>query len=77
MLVLRVGGKVRKDTVVEVWKIQNYQQEMSAVTAAGFRALLSSPWYLNRISYGADWKQYYTCDPQNFTGKVCRGGSEF
>lgn len=43
---------------------------MAQVTAAGFSALLSTPWYLNRISYGQDWVNIYKADPQNFTG-VC------
>lgn len=41
---------------------------MAQVTAAGFNALLSTPWYLNRISYGQDWVDIYKADPQNFTG---------
>ena len=32
------------------------------------RVLLSSPWYLNYISYGIDWHKYYVVDPQNFGG---------
>lgn len=37
-----------------------WQGEVFNVTAAGFRAIISSPWYLNYISYGLDWPQYYT-----------------
>ncbi|XP_063309875.1 beta-hexosaminidase subunit beta isoform X2 [Pelobates fuscus] len=60
--------KLNPDTVVEVWKMEKYQDEMAAVTAAGFQALLSSPWYLNRISYGQDWIQIYKIEPSNFKG---------
>ncbi|KAM4054109.1 beta-hexosaminidase subunit beta isoform 2-T2 [Anomaloglossus baeobatrachus] len=60
--------QLNPDTVVEVWKEKDYQMEMAAVTAAGFQVLLSSPWYLNRISYGQDWIQVYRVEPTNFTG---------
>ncbi|XP_073440179.1 beta-hexosaminidase subunit beta isoform X2 [Dendrobates tinctorius] len=60
--------QLKPDTVVEVWKEKDYQNEMAAVTAAGFQVLLSSPWYLNRISYGQDWIQAYRVEPTNFTG---------
>ncbi|KAM9330971.1 LOW QUALITY PROTEIN: beta-hexosaminidase subunit beta [Gastrophryne carolinensis] len=59
---------LRPDTVVEVWKEKNYQEEMAEVTAAKFQALLAAPWYLNRISYGQDWIQIYRVEPTNFTG---------
>ncbi|KAJ8261251.1 hypothetical protein COCON_G00169740 [Conger conger] len=64
--------KINPDTLVQVWKgnEQKYQQEMAAVTAAGFQTILSSPWYLNRISYGQDWKQIYMADPHSFNGTV-------
>ena len=39
-------------------------------TAAGHRVLLSSPWYLNYISYGIDWPKYYEIDPQEFGGTL-------
>ena len=41
------------------------------MTSAGYLALLSSPWYLNVVSYGALedlWADFYSADPQNFTG---------
>ncbi|PIO16135.1 hypothetical protein AB205_0145060 [Aquarana catesbeiana] len=41
---------------------------MAAVTAAGFQALLSAPWYLNRIAYGQDWIQIYHVEPTDFKG---------
>ncbi|XP_075694371.1 beta-hexosaminidase subunit beta isoform X2 [Rhinoderma darwinii] len=60
--------KLKPDTVVEVWKESDYQQEMVAVTAAGFQVLLTAPWYLNRISYGQDWIKAYGVEPTNFNG---------
>lgn len=59
--------KIAPDTVVQVW-LDKHEKELEAVTAAGFHALLSSCWYLDYIDYGSDWKQYYDCDPHNFTG---------
>ncbi|XP_019614522.1 PREDICTED: beta-hexosaminidase subunit alpha-like isoform X2 [Branchiostoma belcheri] len=67
--VLDNGVQVAKDTVVEVWKSNPaVPTEMARVTAKGLRAILSSCWYLNYISYGTDWGKYYTCEPQDFTG---------
>lgn len=48
------GLKVNPNTVIDVWK-GGWQNELAAVTKTGLRAILSSPWYLNYISYGADW----------------------
>ena len=60
--------KVKEDTIVEVWKGggTNWQRTMAAVTKSGLRGILSSPWYLNYINYGADWVKYYQADPHNF-----------
>ena len=41
---------------------------MAKVTGSGLRAILSSPWYLNYISYGSDWTKYYLAEPQDFHG---------
>ncbi|GIL74413.1 hypothetical protein Vretimale_2055 [Volvox reticuliferus] len=43
-------------------------QELAAVTAAGFRAILSSGWYLDWISWGEDWRRYYLQEPLDFEG---------
>uniref|UniRef100_A0A8B9CSC4 Beta-hexosaminidase subunit alpha n=1 Tax=Anser brachyrhynchus TaxID=132585 RepID=A0A8B9CSC4_9AVES len=63
------GAKVRPDTIIHVWKNSPpYKEEMANVTKAGYRALLSAPWYLNRISYGQDWMAAYQVEPLDFTG---------
>ncbi|XP_036435833.1 beta-hexosaminidase subunit beta isoform X1 [Colossoma macropomum] len=63
------GVKLKADTQLHVWKEKPpYHDEMARITAAGFQTLLSSPWYLNRISYGQDWLGIYKADPQNFNG---------
>lgn len=55
-------------SVIDVWKGGNWQDEMAAVTKAGFHSVLSAPFYLNYISYGEDWPKYYSVEPSNFTG---------
>jgi hexosaminidase len=62
------GAKILPDTVVEVWKWEDWQDEMAKVTKAGFHTVLSAPYYLNLISYGADWKKYYQIEPADFEG---------
>lgn len=64
--------QVRPDTVIEVWIKGGYQNELSNVTAAGLKAIITAPWYLNRISYGADWVGYYNTEPLNFTGTTAQ-----
>ncbi|XP_003477693.2 beta-hexosaminidase subunit alpha [Cavia porcellus] len=63
--------KVRPDTVIQVWRDKKpvtYMEEVALVTKAGFRALLSAPWYLNHIAYGPDWKDMYKVEPLDFQG---------
>ena len=70
--------EIPNNTIVNVWK-QNYDQELYEITKRGFPVILSSCWYLNKISYGYDWFGYYKCDPQNFNGteeqnRLVKGG---
>lgn len=59
------GAKILPDTVVEVWD-EGWQATMAKVYKAGFHSVLSSPFYLNYIKYGQDWKGYYLTEPTNF-----------
>ncbi|XP_071844472.1 beta-hexosaminidase subunit beta-like isoform X1 [Apostichopus japonicus] len=61
--------KVKNDTIVEVW-LPKWQNEFAKVTSKGYRTLLTSTFYLNRVAspYGQDWKGYYGVDPQDFNG---------
>ncbi|XP_078531383.1 beta-hexosaminidase subunit beta isoform X1 [Lissotriton helveticus] len=62
------GVKLNLDTIIEVWIQAKYQEELAAVTSAGYHAILTAPWYLNFISYGQDWHQIYAVEPTNFNG---------
>ncbi|XP_026504923.1 beta-hexosaminidase subunit beta [Terrapene carolina triunguis] len=62
------GVKIKPDTIVEVWIGTLYTAELSRVTGAGFTTILAAPWYLDYISYGQDWKKYYSVEPLNFPG---------
>lgn len=59
---------VKPDTIIEVWKKENWETVVDAVTKKGLRAIVSSPWYLNYISYGSDAMKIYLEDPQAFGG---------
>ncbi|XP_046694832.1 beta-hexosaminidase subunit beta isoform X2 [Silurus meridionalis] len=62
------GVKLKADTVVEVWINSNLEKELLNVTGAGFDTILAAPWYLDYISYGQDWQQYYKVEPLSFNG---------
>lgn len=68
--VVFTSSQLRPDTIIHVWKDNNmqYLKEMANVTGAGYQALLSAPWYLNRISYGQDWIEAYKVEPLSFEG---------
>ena len=69
--------KLDKSTQIQVWKDTatisdqaSWSEYLSNITRDGYGAILSSPWYLNFISYGyQDWYRYYFIEPfTNFTG---------
>jgi len=65
------GVEIDKSTIVEVWKDwegQRSNDTLANVTAAGYRAILAAPWYLNYNSYGVDWDKAYVVEPTNFNG---------
>ncbi|KAM9252774.1 beta-hexosaminidase subunit beta [Dugong dugon] len=63
------GNKeLQPGTVVEIWKAENYPEEQTKVTEAGYPIILAAPWYLDLIRYGQDWKTYYEVEPLNFSG---------
>merc|ERR1719369_2199799 len=57
---------VSQNTIVHVWKGDG-AAEMGKITAAGFQAIRSEGWYLNKISYGIDWEAYYKLEPTDGT----------
>lgn len=65
--VFDIGVNLPKDTVVQVWKNENDPREfmkvLENVVKSGYKAILSSCWYLNLIDYGQDWVKFYKCDP--------------
>lgn len=64
--------QAKPDTIVEVWRGNStvpWQHYMTRIASQGYKTILSSCWYLNYISYGQDWRKYYQCEPQNFTGE--------
>ncbi|XP_054979520.1 beta-hexosaminidase subunit beta-like [Sorex araneus] len=60
--------KLYPGTVIQIWKSDRYTIEEAKVSAAGFHIILSAPWYLDGISYGEDWKNYYLAEPLDFSG---------
>ncbi|XP_021569525.1 beta-hexosaminidase subunit beta [Carlito syrichta] len=60
--------KLQPGTIVEVWKGNGHFEELRQVTASGFPAILAAPWYLDGITYGQDWKDYYQVEPLSFSG---------
>ncbi|VVC33523.1 Hypothetical protein CINCED_3A023777 [Cinara cedri] len=54
------------NVVVQIWK-NDFNETLQKVLESGHPVLLSSCWYLNYIQYGANWMNYYSCDPSNTT----------
>ncbi|CAH8605066.1 unnamed protein product [Schistosoma rodhaini] len=62
------GFRGDKSAVIHVWKDSDWKSVMKNVTKTGYRVLFSAAWYLNYISYGDDWRNYYHVDPRDFGG---------
>ncbi|ELT93601.1 hypothetical protein CAPTEDRAFT_180694 [Capitella teleta] len=64
---------VDMNTLVTIWKDSKnnqddpWQMHMEHVAKKGYKMLLSAPWYLNVITYGEDFREYYAIEPTNFT----------
>lgn len=52
-------------TIIHAW-LPKWHRVFQNATAKGFRTILSSCWYINRIGYGEDWTHFYKCDPRSF-----------
>ena len=65
--------QLKEGTIVQVWKSPGFTDTLSRVTKLGYKALLSTPWYLNypRNPYLELWQLQYLVDPHNFEGGYC------
>jgi len=61
------GVKLPSGTVVHVWT-GDQRQLLSKITNEKLPALLSACWYLDHLSTGGDWVNFYKCDPLDFPG---------
>lgn len=73
------GVVMDKSTQVQIWKDtttlpyhKKWYEYLNNITADGYPAILSSPWYINFVSYGyQEWYKYYQVEPMaNFTGNA-------
>lgn len=62
------SGKLAKEAVVHVWKREDPMKVMQAVTKAGYRGILSTGWYLDRVQFQSDIADYLKNDPRGFEG---------
>lgn len=66
--VFETGVNLTQNGIVHVWRPQRPKEMLSMSTKAGFRAILSAPWYLDLIEWGPDWQRFYLADPHDFDG---------
>lgn len=52
------GVQLPNATIIDVWK-GGWNNTIDKAMSSGYKAVLSAPFYLNYISYGDDWKNYY------------------
>lgn len=65
--VFNLNLTITPSTVVDVWKGFD-TATIEAAVAQNFSVILSGCWYLDHLNN--DWKDYYACDPRNFTGNT-------
>ncbi|RNA39192.1 beta-hexosaminidase subunit beta [Brachionus plicatilis] len=80
------GVRPEKTTQIQIWKdeaigFSKWSDYLNDITSNGYPVILSSPWYINFVSYGfQEWYKHYLVEPMaNFTGdaeqaKLLRGG---
>ncbi|XP_068211206.1 beta-hexosaminidase subunit beta-like [Palaemon carinicauda] len=70
------GVQMANTSVVQVWKdvslapnkMKGWRDYVHDLTERGYQVILSSCWYINYITYGPDWRNFYNCDPTDFQG---------
>jgi hexosaminidase len=69
---------LEKDTQIQIWRDtdtiaedKKWHEYLNDIVKDGYKAILSSPWYINFVSYGyKEWFTWYEVEPfANFTGK--------
>ncbi len=73
------GVKLDKSAQIQIWKDTNtlsdhakWYDYLNNITRDGYSAILSSPWYINFVSYGyQEWFNWYRIEPMsNFSGEL-------
>lgn len=69
------GVRPEKTTQIQIWKdeaigFSKWSDYLNDITSNGYPVILSSPWYINFVSYGfQEWYKHYLVEPMaNFTG---------
>lgn len=71
------GVRPDKNTYIQIWKNTTtvvghkpWEEYLFNITRDGYKAILSSPWYINFIKYGyKEWYDFYAVDPlKDFKG---------
>lgn len=60
------GVALPSSTIIDIWKVWEYQTTRTSATAAGFDVVQSACWYLDYLH--VDWDEFYDCDPSDFEG---------
>ncbi|XP_068215407.1 beta-hexosaminidase subunit beta-like isoform X2 [Palaemon carinicauda] len=64
------GIELPKNVIVHIWILHYldfWKQSLREITSFGYRAIMSSCWYLSDY-VGNNWRRFYACDPRDFEG---------